>query len=568
VHEWSSRIVPILFSLGTIILIFAIADRVWDRRTALFVTLFAAFIPMSAYYGRIVNFESGVLFFIVLFAWAYLVWSETRNNAYFFLAIIAIAFGGLTDWPFFLVLPFFVIMSLVTREKIRETFFLFLFGCGIAAGYLVIKNILVGYQSGVSNWFAHIMMRSNIPAFIGNPEVYSQIIMRLWNNFSIAVILAAIGVIVCVNIFRKRDETCNKLTVKNLIPLVLLLFGISYLIIFLESTYIHVWQLYYLIPGVSLYAGFTISYLFTVTTKKRSTTLLVKLGSLFVIILFLVISVQGLITLHNGENFETYYFGSRINEWTDPGDYISIIGLINPITYYANRTIIQNPTSNPDLSQIKILKPKIVAFPSETSIDSPWSRQEIKSLLIQENYRLLTTRSLFELWVRDIVVPDILAYDIDSIEVRNPVTGENIPGVDTKGYVATSYFSDNRGALFEHPLSKGTLRTNYIIDIHEGSLLTFGIGLSEKTWDSGVGDGVQFDIYCQSGRNETHLFSQYIDPRNNPADRMWQYYSISLDSCAGINNKISFATSPGPKNNNAYDWAYWIDPKIVVEPRK
>jgi hypothetical protein len=83
-----------------------------------------------------------------------------------------------------------------------------------------------------------------------------------------------------------------------------------------------------------------------------------------------------------------------------------------------------------------------------------------------------------------------------------------------------------------------------------------------------MGDGVLFEIYCQSDRNETRIFSQYIDPKNNPVDRKWQYYSIPFGSCSGNNTKISFATSPGPKNDSAYDWAYWINPRIVAEAVK
>ena len=196
IHEWSARIVPILSSLGTIILIYAIAYRVWDERTALSAALFASFMPMSAYFGRVVNFEPLVLFVVLLFAWAFLMWNETNNKKYYILTIFAVILGGLTDWPFFLILPFFIIISLITREKIRETFFLFILGCGIALGYLAIKNSLIGYQAGVSNWFAHIIYRSNIPMFIGNPNLYSLIISRMWNNFSITIILAVIGVII------------------------------------------------------------------------------------------------------------------------------------------------------------------------------------------------------------------------------------------------------------------------------------------------------------------------------------------------------------------------------------
>jgi hypothetical protein len=566
IHEWSARIVPILSSLGTIILIYAIAYRVWDQRTALSAAFFAAFMPMSAYFGRVVNFEPLVLFFILLFAWACLMRSETNNKKYFVLAVIAIILGGLTDWPFFLILPFFVIISLITRERIRETLFLFILGCGIAAGYLAIKNSLVGYQAGISNWFAHILYRSDILTFIGNPDLYSLIISRMWNNFSISIVLAIIGIIIFLHIFRKEQKTSNKIKIKVLIPPALFLFGLSYLIIFLQSTFVHEWQMYYLIPGISFFAGFTISHIFSVTMQNRIWTNLLKLIGILLIVSFLIISVQCIMTYHNAKSDEAFNFGSRINEWTKPGDYICVIGLINPITYYADRPSIQNPTVEPVFSKIREIKPKIVVFSTQESIESTWSRKDLRKVLQEENYRLLTIRPSFEIWTHTITVPEILVRDVDTIDVRDSRTGDLIPNVDTREYVSPYSIIHNQSALFEHPVINGTIRTNYIIDIPKGSLLTFGIGLNERTWDPTKGDGVQFEVFCQSSGNETRIFSQYTDPKNNPADRKWQYYSIPFDTCIGNDTKISFATSPGPKNDISNDWAYWINPRIEVKP--
>ena len=326
--------------------------------------------------------------------------------------------------------------------------------------------------------------------------------------------------------------------------------------------------MYYLIPGISFFAGFTISHIFSITMENHIWTNLLKLTGILLIISFLIISVQCIMTFHNEKNDEAFNFGSRINEWTKPGDYICIINLINPITYYADRPNIQNPTNEPAFSKIRAIKPKIVVFPYQESMDSTWSRQDLIKVLQEENYHLLTIRPSFEIWIRSITIPEILVRDVDSIDVRDTRTGDLIPDVDTREYVSQHIVINNQLALYEHPVLNGTIRTNYFIDIPEGSLLTFGIGLDEKTWDPNKGDGVQFEIFCQSGSNETRIFSQYTDPKNNPADRKWQNYSIPFDTCIGNNTKVSFATSSGPKNDNSDDWAYWINPRIKVNPVK
>ena len=82
IHEWSARLVPILFSLGGIILIYLIVQRIWDKKTALLASIFVAFMPMSAYFGRIVNFEAVALFFVLLVLYGYVNLIENDKKSY------------------------------------------------------------------------------------------------------------------------------------------------------------------------------------------------------------------------------------------------------------------------------------------------------------------------------------------------------------------------------------------------------------------------------------------------------------------------------------------------------
>lgn len=57
IHEWSARFVPLLFSLGSIILFYLLVQKIRDKKTSMIASFFMSFIPMSAYFGRIVGFE-------------------------------------------------------------------------------------------------------------------------------------------------------------------------------------------------------------------------------------------------------------------------------------------------------------------------------------------------------------------------------------------------------------------------------------------------------------------------------------------------------------------------------
>ena len=93
------------------------------------------------------------------------------------------------------------------------------------------------------------------------------------------------------------------------------------------------------------------------------------------------------------------------------------------------------------------------------------------------------------------------------------------------------------------------------------SRLDFGIALDPQVWSSEKGDGVKFEIYIENNSSTSCVFSKYIDPKNIQYDRRWNNFVIDLDT--GKNISITFVTQSGPRNNNAYDWAYWRNPKIV-----
>src|SRR5690606_28066665 len=143
-----------------------------------------------------------------------------------------------------------------------------------------------------------------------------------------------------------------------------------------------------------------------------------------------------------------------------------------------------------------------------------------------------------EIWTRGVFVPDIFAGDYASIEVRNSQSGNLMPDADTKGSISFSYVNGSQVNLLEHPLRDTMIRVNYILDIPEGSFLSLGIGLAETTWDPAKGDGVQFDVFCGAENNQTKIFSEYIDPKNNPEDRTWKYFNIPFGDCYGNKTEI------------------------------
>jgi len=77
------------------------------------------------------------------------------------------------------------------------------------------------------------------------------------------------------------------------------------------------------------------------------------------------------------------------------------------------------------------------------------------------------------------------------------------------------------------------------------------------------GDGVAFAVYVVSEQGARQVFSTYIDPTHNKADRRWHPHTVDLSAYAGQTVTLVFETSTGPAGDYRYDWAGWGQPRLL-----
>jgi hypothetical protein len=125
--------------------------------------------------------------------------------------------------------------------------------------------------------------------------------------------------------------------------------------------------------------------------------------------------------------------------------------------------------------------------------------------------------------------------------------------------------NDIRPVLFEHPPSQIT----YKLTLPKRVFLSFGIALDPEAWSPDKGDGVLFELYVQDGSISERVFSKYIDPKHNVADRKWHDEVIDLSRYGGKKEvSLTFVTTPGFNYNGDFDWAGWSNPKIVINNKE
>ncbi|MBN2489293.1 MAG: glycosyltransferase family 39 protein, partial [Planctomycetes bacterium] len=103
VHEWSARLVPLVFSALSLLMLFVVVRLVAGVVPALLAMLLMAALPMAAYYGAFVEVQSFQVMFLSL-ALFYFYWKwHLGRRAVFLVAMFALFFlGAGFDWPIYL----------------------------------------------------------------------------------------------------------------------------------------------------------------------------------------------------------------------------------------------------------------------------------------------------------------------------------------------------------------------------------------------------------------------------------------------------------------------------------
>lgn len=124
-----------------------------------------------------------------------------------------------------------------------------------------------------------------------------------------------------------------------------------------------------------------------------------------------------------------------------------------------------------------------------------------------------------------------------------------------------------RRLLYHHPYTSDlTPEIRYPVRIPGSASLQFGIGMVTEFWNSGSGDGARYEILVvEQDGSQSSLFSEYIDPKNNPAHQGWQDFSLSLAPWAGQDVTLVFRVGPGPAGDSSNDFGGWGQPLILLE---
>ena len=579
IHEWSAKLVPIIFSVTSIIVLYLLVRKIWSERVALFSCFFMSLMPMASYYGQELSPEGNIILFsFLLTIYYYILYLESPRARYLYLMILSFLFGALTDWPAFYAVPLLSLHYLLfsSNTKKHKSFFIFpIFGCFLFLLFLYYIHTIA--DSFYPFFYLLFHRASSYASDLDLTQTFTliqwfkEISLNIRKLYTLPIlILSLIWLVSFITKLIKRQNFAQ-----DLVVIILLLFGLIHIFLGRQGAWIHEYWSALLIPGLAISAALPLDKFYNFISRPGGYVFYLKSGFYLSLLIFLVYCTATLYSLYQSDEYYPkeywYNFGTAINKssefnegiltseeaWWPMAQFYADRNLQGDVTNLSLYYKIYNTNNSqkyryfflPQAHQIRY--GALYGFLAEafnSKIKNGFFIFDLKSKKIDDieinNYLLKFSRYEYDFW-GNLKGAEILKEREDY--VRNDAT--------------FSINQDARKVIFQHPNSKITLKN---ISIPENTSLKFGIGINPPAWDKS-GDGVLFEVIVNYSGGEYVLFSKYIDPKSNLADRRWHDETIDLSTFSNKEVAITLVTNSGPNNNPEYDWAGWSNLGLIFK---
>ncbi len=381
--EVSARISVILFSLGSLWLLYLVVARETSRKLALWTVLIATILPIFFYYGRIVNYEPSTLFFSLLATWLFLR-TPPGSNRYLRAAFLgAVVLGILSGWAFYSTPAALLIYALLRRRKV-----LLALGA-VAAAAAAFLLMLWYYSLAADKWGGPLTVFGGTGQFFSlapgrtilwtTRPFYGVLWRRVVRCFTLPLPFLAGGGLALTLITLRRAES------RKILPpaLLFLVSGSGLLIVAPKDVLHHDWGLFMLIP-----AGAFLSARLILRFKP-----LIRAA---VIILLAVPAASRFREFHGHLDYSSYRAGKMIRTESRPGDTL-LTSRGQPVAYYSGLSSQFFWPGPPATRIIRQFQPDWVVFREDQEIYLQTGFETFSDCLKEEGYRLVDQEN-YRIW--------------------------------------------------------------------------------------------------------------------------------------------------------------------------
>lgn len=362
VHEWSIRIVFILFALCGVALFYILIRKLIGITNAMFGTAIFAFNPMYVYHSSVTVHQITPLVFILLAFYFYFLWRESKRVKYYIGILISIFLACNMDWPgYYIAMVLFVYHFFVEkRNKIWAIFFIV---ANIIIFGIYLLHLYILDPSGL-NPIKNLLSVGKSRSFLSHHFSFTDYILREFKEFAIyftvpVIILSVIWLIKII--LSKRSKLDYFILATSLL-------GLDE-IFFLDLCYEHDYCSYQLVVFFTLAAVAGLIFL-----KEQLFRWKKAMGIAVIVIFASGFIVQSAVILHNRFTkigaWEFYYkMAQAISEKTDYKDKIIMachnvpwytpfyadryFNAYNPVEETLLETSISKPITGIDINKFK-----------------------------------------------------------------------------------------------------------------------------------------------------------------------------------------------------------------------
>ncbi len=286
---WVGRLTVILYSLGSLFLIYKLALKIFNKQKLAIISVFIySLIPASSLFGKMIGQEALVLFFCLLTLNFSLDFLTTKRKIYLILSIVSLILGLLSDWPT-IIFVFALFPIFKTYKNIKPWLYL-------VFTTLVVLIFSLIYIYVFNNGFSDLRFALLHRGFTGLLD------LKLWPVVWITTLFTRILIyfnplIILISLFQIFKTRFKKLSKQNSILLALLIFPIIHVFLYMQASYTHYYLIYYFIPFITF--NFSL-FIFKLIEDKKY---------LFILLIFLfsVIYLIGISIIKNNQNRANVY---------------------------------------------------------------------------------------------------------------------------------------------------------------------------------------------------------------------------------------------------------------------
>jgi len=255
-HFWVVRLVPLLFSLATLILFYVLMNMLFDSGIALFASFLYATFPMLAYFGRDVAHEAPTLFCATALLIGYVRWkSVPEQRRWLVLMAAATVIGGFYGWPMYYFAFIVFGVDWITSRRFDKALALATLVPAILTFGVVIAQIYWALGGTLTPLIHVFTERSGGSGYAAGPNNIQSWVVSIIHKNILGYVRWTLIVLPLSILFIALRARTEGWSLRLTIMVMTFLFGLSHILIFHGGAYFHIYWQFYFLPFYAMTIG-------------------------------------------------------------------------------------------------------------------------------------------------------------------------------------------------------------------------------------------------------------------------------------------------------------------------